>query len=53
MLILRPGVENFGVIHIPTLKDLYFFKSELHQDFKEVRANLMPLLMEREEGEKE
>ncbi|XP_037812713.1 uncharacterized protein LOC119604275 [Lucilia sericata] len=36
LLILRSDVENFGNTQIQTLKDLYFYKTEMFQDFADV-----------------
>lgn len=51
LLILRTGVENFDVTQIQTLKDLYFYKTELYEDFQEVKTKFMPLEIEEDEEE--
>lgn len=41
LLILHSDLEDFGATQIQTLKDLYFYKTELYKDFKELRTKLM------------
>ncbi|XP_065366312.1 uncharacterized protein LOC135959169 [Calliphora vicina] len=41
LLILRSDVNNFGDAQIQTLKDLYFYKTQLYQDLVDLRPLLL------------